>query len=81
MDSRRQRLIHALTFVFLSAGSTTPTGGQDKPAAAIDVTRQLAGFDGFMERTLNDWNAPGIGVGIVVGDKLVFAKGLRLSRL
>jgi CubicO group peptidase (beta-lactamase class C family) len=28
-----------------------------------------------MEKTLKDWNAPGIGVGIVVGDKLVFAKG------
>ena len=24
---------------------------------------------------LKDWNAPGVGVGIVVGDKLVFAKG------
>jgi CubicO group peptidase (beta-lactamase class C family) len=28
-----------------------------------------------MAKTLKDWNAPGIGVGIVVGDKLVFAKG------
>jgi CubicO group peptidase (beta-lactamase class C family) len=28
-----------------------------------------------MEKTLKDWNAPGVGVGIVVNDKLVFAKG------
>ena len=28
-----------------------------------------------MEKILKDWNAPAIGVGIVVGDKLVFAKG------
>jgi CubicO group peptidase (beta-lactamase class C family) len=28
-----------------------------------------------MEQTLKDWNTPGLGVGIVVGDKLVFAKG------
>jgi CubicO group peptidase (beta-lactamase class C family) len=48
---------------------------QDKTAPAIDVTQKLAGFDAFMEKTLKDWNAPGIGVGIVVGDKLVFAKG------
>ena len=46
---------------------------QEKPA--IDVTQKLVGFDEFMEKTLKDWNAPGIGVGIVVGDKLVFAKG------
>ncbi|OLB34465.1 MAG: penicillin-binding protein [Acidobacteria bacterium 13_2_20CM_56_17] len=28
-----------------------------------------------MEQTLKDWNTPGVGVGIVVQDKLVFAKG------
>src|SRR5260370_1309004 len=28
-----------------------------------------------MEQVLKDWNTPGIGVGIVVNDKLVFAKG------
>jgi CubicO group peptidase (beta-lactamase class C family) len=42
---------------------------------SIDVNQKLAGFDAFMEKTLKDWNAPGIGVGVVVGDKLVFAKG------
>lgn len=48
---------------------------QAQPAPAIDVNQKLAGFDAFMEKTMKDWNAPGIGVGIVVGDKLVFAKG------
>jgi hypothetical protein len=28
-----------------------------------------------MAKTLKDWNAPGVGVGMVVNDKLVFAKG------
>jgi CubicO group peptidase (beta-lactamase class C family) len=28
-----------------------------------------------MAKTLQDWNAPGLGVGIVVNDQLVFAKG------
>ena len=47
------------------------------PAAgrAQDVTQRLEGFDAYVEKTQKDWNAPGIGVGIVVGDKLVFAKG------
>lgn len=44
-------------------------------AQTIDVTQKLAGFDEYMAKTLKDWNAPGVGVGIVVGDKLVFAKG------
>ena len=40
-----------------------------------DVTNKLQGFDSYMEQVLKDWNTPGIGVGIVVKDKLVFAKG------
>ena len=44
-------------------------------AQSIDVAQKLQGFDDYMAKTLKDWNGPGIGVGIVVGDKLVFAKG------
>jgi CubicO group peptidase (beta-lactamase class C family) len=65
------KLIVALFFAAL-AGSIC---AQKPSAPTIDVDQKLAGFDAFMEKTLKDWNAPGIGVGIVVGDKLVFAKG------
>ena len=44
-------------------------------AQPADPLSKLDGFDGWMEKTLKDWNAPGVGVGIVVNDKLVFAKG------
>jgi len=44
-------------------------------AQSPDVTQKLAGFDAYMEKVLKDWNAPGVGVGIVVNDQLVFAKG------
>src|SRR2546423_9536913 len=65
-----------LTFALVVlAALCVSTPAQDKAAAPIDVNQKLAGFDEFMEKTLKDWNAPGIGVGIVVGDKLVFAKG------
>jgi CubicO group peptidase (beta-lactamase class C family) len=40
-----------------------------------DVLKKLQGFDSYMEKVLKDWNAPGVGVGIVLNDKLVFAKG------
>jgi CubicO group peptidase (beta-lactamase class C family) len=39
------------------------------------VEARLNGFDAYMEQVMKDWNAPGIGIGIVMGDKLVFAKG------
>ncbi|MCI0515776.1 serine hydrolase [candidate division KSB1 bacterium] len=40
-----------------------------------EIAKKLRGFDAYMEKLLKDWNAPGVGVGIVVEDKLVFAKG------
>ena len=44
--------------------------GQENPFA-----KQLTGFDQYMEQILSDWNAPGIGVGIVYKDRLIFANG------
>ena len=44
-------------------------------AQDVDVSKRLEGFDEYMAKVLKDWNGPGIGVGIVVGDKLVFTKG------
>src|SRR5215510_13390796 len=49
--------------------------GAAAQAQEADVAKKLQGFDAYMEQTLKDWNTPGVGVGIVVGDKLVFAKG------
>ena len=43
--------------------------------AEVDVAKRLEGFDDYMAKVLKDWNGPGIGVGVVVGDQLVFAKG------
>jgi CubicO group peptidase (beta-lactamase class C family) len=39
------------------------------------ILNRLNGFDQYMEKILSDWNAPGIGVGIVYKDKLIFSKG------
>jgi CubicO group peptidase (beta-lactamase class C family) len=36
---------------------------------------RLQGFDGYMEKLLRDWNGVGFGVGVVVGDELVYVKG------
>ena len=48
-------------------------------AQKIDISKRLKGFDEYMEKILKDWNAPGIGVGIVYKDKLVFTKGYGYS--
>src|SRR5712691_6721278 len=52
-------------------------GSHPLPAQAPDrdTASKLKDFDAWMAQTLKDWNVPGIGVGVVVGDKLVFARG------
>jgi CubicO group peptidase (beta-lactamase class C family) len=62
------RLALILVFVFMSFGLTAR-------AQKTDGTQKLDGFDEYVTQTLKDWNTPGIGVGIVVDDQLVFAKG------
>ena len=60
--------ISALILVLMSFALAAR--GQD-----ADVTAKLQGLDSYMEQTLKDWNTPGMAVGIVVNDRLVFAKG------
>lgn len=59
------KIRHAAVLFFLAAAQ----------AQDVDVAKRLEGFDDYMAKVLKDWNGPGMGVGIVVGDKLVFAKG------
>jgi len=62
--------VRTAVFAFALVAFGVAVRGQD-----ADVAKKLQGFDAYMEQTLKDWNTPGVGVGIVVGDKLVFAKG------
>ncbi|HEY3132267.1 MAG TPA: serine hydrolase [Acidobacteriota bacterium] len=60
--------IFTLTLVLMSFG---PAARAQEP----EISNKLQGFDSYIEQVLKDWNTPGIGVGIVVNDRLVFAKG------
>jgi CubicO group peptidase (beta-lactamase class C family) len=62
-----------MPFGFLVAAIVSlPAYGIDRNAG---ITRELHGFDEYMQHVLDDWNGVGIGVGVVVDDKLVFARG------
>ena len=44
-------------------------------AKKTDIADRLQDFDAYTEKLIEDWNAPGVGVGIVTKDKIVLAKG------
>ena len=69
----RIRRVACATLSLIVALALTSSIAVAQQQASIES--RLQGFDSYMEQVMKDWNAPGIGIGIVVGDKLVFAKG------
>ncbi|MEW6364699.1 MAG: serine hydrolase [Acidobacteriota bacterium] len=69
-------LTHGVSCLVLFVILLVPFSLIASPGAVDPVLeKKLKGLDAYMEKTVKDWNVPGIGVGIVVKDKLVFAKG------
>jgi CubicO group peptidase (beta-lactamase class C family) len=66
----KSRLVWFFAIVLLVLTFQPPLAAQDP-----GIAKKLGNFDAYMAKVLKDWNAPGVGVGIVKGDKLVFAKG------
>ena len=66
------RLIGLMAIATIVLAVPARTAAQSPDPA---VVKKLGNFDAWMTKVIKDWNVPGIGVGIVKGDKLVFAKG------
>src|SRR5436190_21478718 len=63
--TRRRLAVLALTLVSAAhAGAQQPS-----------IESRLEGFDDYVTHLIETWNAPGLGIGIAVKDRLVFAKG------
>ncbi|MFZ1933521.1 MAG: serine hydrolase [Thermoguttaceae bacterium] len=68
-------LLAAAAAVVLLLALAPRLRADDRESNERQITKRLQGFDAYMAKVLRDWNAPAVGVGIVVNDKLVFAKG------
>jgi CubicO group peptidase (beta-lactamase class C family) len=58
--------------IALAMLTTAASSGAQVPK---NVSAAMSGFDPYMAKVLQEWDAPGIGIGIVVRDSLVWAKG------
>ncbi len=61
-----QRRVRLITLLFLVAVAIHPVYGQEAP---------LNGFDDYVNKSLRDWEVPGLAVAIVKDDRIVLAKG------
>ena len=48
---------------------------------ALAQEAPLQGFDEYVNKSLKDWEVPGVGIAIVKGDKVVLAKGYGVRKL
>jgi hypothetical protein len=71
-NHRRAGKAHSRAFAFLLIVLACPLA---VPAQNEEIARKLERFDQYMDEILKDWNAPGMAVGVVAKDQLVFAKG------
>ena len=63
---------HCCALLLASALALAPSANAQPKQ---DIETRLQGFDSYMGQVMKDWNVPGLGVGIVLKDKLVWAKG------
>ena len=78
MHRRRPNLAHLLLFYVLCVAlAAAPALGRAAVSGPKDpaVAKRLAGFDAWMKKAVDEWNVPGIGVAIAVGDQVVLAQG------
>ncbi len=66
------RRVHPWTLAILLIVLTCPQALAEQNE---ELAKKLEGFEQYMVKILKDWNAPGVAVGVVAKDKLVFAKG------
>ena len=63
-------IVRTIVLMFVLAWAA-PLLAADDPA----LETKLKEFDAYMTQVVKDWNVPGLGVGIVVKDQVIFAKG------
>lgn len=62
--------LYQLILIFLLISFSNRIHGQ-----TYNLDKSLKGFDKYIEQVMKDWNSPGIAVGIIIKDKLVYSKG------
>lgn len=60
---------------YSQGGNTFPFTLNSTLTPAYRAEKALKRFDGFVDQAVQDWNVPGLALGIVMGDELVYAKG------
>ncbi len=85
MPRRILAVILVIAWTILLSPSTR--GGQassatDRESRKVSVRRDpLEGLDGYIEEAMKRWRIPGLAIGIVKDDHLVYAKGFGVREL
>ena len=70
------RVIYRSIFITIALSLTLSVQGQDAEFEAI-----ISKVDQYIQKSKDDWKVPGVAIGIIKNDSLVFAKGYGLRRI
>ncbi len=65
----------SMTGEFTQGGQTLPFSAKRGLDRASAAKAAMEGFDDFVNQALLDWDIPGLAIGIVVEDEVIYAKG------
>ena len=76
------RMIPGATVVSLVLAATTPGALSGQPAAdAAEARARIAGLADYIEQSMPDWDLPGLAVGVVYRDEVIFLGGFGVKEL
>ena len=59
------------TILFLTVSITSLFAQKNEPSLQADITA----FDNYVQKTMQDWQIPGMAVAIVKNNEIIFSKG------
>ncbi|OGT08751.1 MAG: hypothetical protein A2X78_02460 [Gammaproteobacteria bacterium GWE2_37_16] len=62
----------------VATATTVPTPPTTYPEPSKQM---LTDFEQYVQKTMQDWNIPGMAIGVVQGDKVIYAKGFGVKAL
>ena len=57
-----------------------PTGSTTSPAYSEPSKQMLQDFEQYVQKSMKEWSVPGMAIGIVQGDKVVYINGFGVKR-
>ncbi|MDD4894722.1 MAG: serine hydrolase [Candidatus Omnitrophica bacterium] len=76
-----KKIIFLITAIFFASLSRLPAEDKVLPLSPDKIKQILADFEQYAQKAIQEWQVPGMAIGIIQGDSLIYAKGFGVKAL